>query len=178
MPLDERQRLQDRVVDARGDLGALLAADACGALRVAIEREAPEPGPGDEQERSRDGARRQHVRRGAAALEQQHRADSGEQEAAVRERLARAEAAALSPRKREPGGDERDPTYGAIRKTDGVEEKRAGDEYEHRRPPRPARRAVCPQREVERDAGATRQREQSKDEPDKRHVDAEGPRDS
>src|SRR3954469_630856 len=39
VPLDQRQRLEHRVVDARRDLGALLGPDSCGAFRVALERE-------------------------------------------------------------------------------------------------------------------------------------------
>ena len=51
--LDQRERLQHRVVHARGDLGALLDADARRALGVALARELPEPRPDDEQQRRR-----------------------------------------------------------------------------------------------------------------------------
>ena len=55
--LDQRQRLQHRVVHARGDVGALVAADPGGALGVAVDREPPDPRPGDQQQRARDRAR-------------------------------------------------------------------------------------------------------------------------
>ena len=45
-------------MDARGDLGALLA---CGCARVALARELPEPRPEDEQQRAGDRAGREKV---------------------------------------------------------------------------------------------------------------------
>ena len=41
VPLDQRQRLQHRVVDARRDLGALVAPDPRRSLGVALESEPP-----------------------------------------------------------------------------------------------------------------------------------------
>ena len=54
MPLDQRERLQHRVVDAGGDVGALVAADSGGALGITVEREPPDPRAGDEEQRARD----------------------------------------------------------------------------------------------------------------------------
>ena len=72
MPLDQRQRLQHGVVHARRDVRALLAADPRRALGVAVEREPPHPGAGDQQQRARDGAGREQ-RRGRASARQQRR---------------------------------------------------------------------------------------------------------
>ena len=66
--LDERERLQDRVVHARGDLGALLEADPLGALGG----ELPEPRPEHEDERARDRARRDERPGRAEVAEQDH----------------------------------------------------------------------------------------------------------
>ena len=57
LALDERERLQHRVVDARGHLGALLRADPNRALGVPLRGEPPRPRAEDEHERDRDRAR-------------------------------------------------------------------------------------------------------------------------
>ena len=56
MPLDQRQRLQHGVVDARRHVRALVAADPGRALGVPVERQPPHPGAGDQQQRAGDGA--------------------------------------------------------------------------------------------------------------------------
>ena len=64
--LHERERLEHRVVQVRGDLGALLRADALGALGVERAHEAHDPRREDHAERERDDERdEQHVERGA-----------------------------------------------------------------------------------------------------------------
>ena len=98
VPLDQRERLQHRVVHARRDLGALVAADARGALRVASSASRQSHGPAIEQQRAGDRARREQRRRRAAALAAAaRRRTPASSEAAVRERRARPEAAALAP---------------------------------------------------------------------------------
>ena len=94
MSLDQGERLQDRVVDARGDLVPLLAANACGALGVAVDGEAPEPGPGDQEQRSRDRARGEHRLVDAAVGEDEHGSGGCERDAERRERRVGREAAA------------------------------------------------------------------------------------
>src|SRR6185436_6620011 len=84
--LDQRQRLQHGVVDALGHLGALVRADAGGALGVALERKPPEQGPADEHEGAYYGARGEQPRGRGSALKQEDGADARERDAAVRER--------------------------------------------------------------------------------------------
>ena len=55
-PLDERERLQDGVVNARCHLGALLTADARRALLVALEGELPEPRADDQEQPAGNGS--------------------------------------------------------------------------------------------------------------------------
>ena len=57
--LNERQRLQHRVVHTRRHLRALVGADPCGALGIAFERELPEPWAEDQHERAADGTGRE-----------------------------------------------------------------------------------------------------------------------
>jgi len=94
--LDERQRLQHRVVDARSHVGALVRADARGALGIALEREPPEQGPAHEHQSARHGARGEQPRGRASALQQEDRAEACERDAAVRERRVGPEASALA----------------------------------------------------------------------------------
>ena len=54
VPLDQRQRLEHGVVDARRHVGSLLAADPRGALGVALDGKPPDPGPADQEQRARD----------------------------------------------------------------------------------------------------------------------------
>ena len=62
VPLDERQRLQHRVVQVGGDGGALLRADARGPLRVAgVQQPAPERGGGQQQAGEQDQRGREAV---------------------------------------------------------------------------------------------------------------------
>ena len=132
--LDERERLEHRVVDARGDVGALLPADPGAALGVPVEREAPEPGSGDEEEPAGDGARREERGGGIpAAGQQDDGADPDERVAHVRERRVGSESPAAAPRDGEACRDERDPRDGAPGETDGVQKQ--GPE---RTTPRPA----------------------------------------
>ena len=75
LALDERERLQHGVVDAGGDLCALLRADASRALCVALLRGAPEPRPDDEQETAGERSRgEQRAARADVAAARQQRA--------------------------------------------------------------------------------------------------------
>ena len=177
--LDERERLQHRVVDARGDVGALVRADPRGALGVALEREPPEPGPADEQQRARHGARgeqprgrarrpasRMTVPMPASAMPPYESGASGRKLPPWRSASARPAATSTipaTPRSETPRAPQ---------------QERAGDQEQEDRPARAIRRRPGPEREVEHDAGAAREREQREDEPDERDVHAEGLRDS
>ena len=178
MPLDQRQRLQHGVVHARGDVGALVAADPGGALGVAVEREPPHPGPGDQQQRAGDGARREQRRVGAVAREERDGADRGQRDAAVGERRVGPEAAALAPGQSEPGRDQGDADDRPVGEAEGAEQQAAREEREHGRDPAPRRAGVRPQRQVEHDPRAAREGEQREDEPDEGDVDREGLRDT
>ena len=96
----------------------------------------------------------------------------------VGERRVGTEAAALPPCEREAGHDEHDAGHAALRDAQRSEQRRAGQQQQEQRTARVIRRRPGPQREVEQDAGAARQREQGEDEPDERDVHAEGLRDS
>ena len=133
--LDERERLEHRVVDARGDVGALLAADprARSASRSSASRQSQRPG--DEEEPAGDGARREERRgRIPAAGQQDDGADPDERVARVRERRVGSESPAAAPRDGEARRDERDPRDGALGETDRVQKQGAGE----RTTPRPA----------------------------------------
>ena len=108
MPLDQGQGLQDRVVHAGRDLRALLAADPGRPLSVALEREPPQPWPGDQEQRARDRARGKQGGAGTPALEEEHRAAGGDRKAGPGERGIRAEASAPAPGERETAGDQGD----------------------------------------------------------------------
>ena len=90
LALDERERLQDGVVHARGHLGPLLRADPGRALGVALGREPPGPGAEHEQERDRDAARLEHgVALGAAGVPvDEHDHAAGHQREAHHDRAA------------------------------------------------------------------------------------------
>jgi hypothetical protein len=62
VPLDQGQGLQHRVVHAGGHVRPLFAADASGALGIPLDRKAPHPGPGDQEQRPGHGARREQRR--------------------------------------------------------------------------------------------------------------------
>ena len=76
LALDERERLQDGVVDASRHLGPLLRADAARSLGVPLGGEPPGPGPEHEEECDRDGARLERrvaaVRRRVLVDEEDH----------------------------------------------------------------------------------------------------------
>ena len=113
MPLDQRQRLQHRVVHPRGDVGALVAADPGGALGVAVERESPHPGAGDQQQRAGDGAgreqRRGRRRRPTAARPRRSRPARSRRRRAVR-RAGSCRPGATRARARPRSGRSRPPT--------------------------------------------------------------------
>ena len=135
MALDERQGLEDGVVHARGDLGALLAADPRGPLGVALEREPPEPRPADHQERAGDGARSEDGRIRAPAGQEEHGAGGGDRKSRVGHRRVGAEAPAAAPGERKTDGDQGDPADRAVGEADGVEKERACDhQRQHEQP--------------------------------------------
>ena len=163
---------------ARGDVGALVAADPGGALGVAVEREPPHPGAGDQQQRAGDRSGREHRRGRAVAREERDGPDAGEREPAVGERRVGPEAAALAPREREARRDQGDPDDGPVGEAEGAEQQRAGDDGEHGRDPRARLAGVRPEREVEHDPRAAGECQQREDEPDEGRVDREGLRDA
>ena len=101
VPLDQRERLQHRVVHARRDLGALVAADrAPRARRRARARAARATGPPIEQQRARDRTRREHASSSAPPPSSSRTAPTpATSEAAVRERRTRPEAPAAAARR-------------------------------------------------------------------------------
>ena len=161
-------------MDARGDVGALVAADPGGALGIAVERQSPHPRAGDEEQCAGDGAGREQRRGGAVAREERHGADRSQDDAAIGEGRVRPEAAALSPCQSEPGGDQGDTDHRPVGEPEGAEEEDARDEGEQRRDPTPRRSGVRPQRQVEHDPGTAREGEEREDEPDEGDVDREG----
>jgi hypothetical protein len=56
VPLNERQRLENGIVDTSRDLGTFIGSDPLRALRVALDSELPEPRPDHQHERSGDRA--------------------------------------------------------------------------------------------------------------------------
>ena len=176
--LDQRQRLQHRVVHALGHLGALIGADARRALGVALQREPPEQRPANEHEGACHGARREQPHGRASALQQEHDADAREHDAAVRERRVGPESTALAQRERQARRDERDAHHAAVGHAERTEQGRAGDQQEEDRPAGAILRRPGPQREVEHDSRTARERQQSEDEPHERGIHAEGLRDS
>ena len=178
VPLDEGQGLEHRVVDARGDVRALLAADPGGALDVPLDGEPPHPRAADQEECACHGARREQLRGGAFAREQDDGAHRCERDAAVREGRVRAEAAALEPGEGEPAGDQRDADDRLAGEAERSEQHAAREEREHRGDPGLSSFGPRPETEVEEDPGSAGQRQQREDEPDERRVDAERPRDA
>ena len=162
----------------RRDVGALVAADPGSALGIAVERKAPDPGAGDQQQRARDCARREQPRGRPTARQQRHCAGGSDREPTVGERCIRSEASALAPREREATCDQGDPDHGAVGEAEGAEQEPTGDEGQHDRDPRAALAGVGPQRQVEQDPRAAGEREQRKDEPDEGDVDRKGLRDT
>ena len=176
--LDERERLQHRVVDAGSDVGALVRPDARGALGIALEREPPQQRPADKQQSARHGAGGEQPRGCVSVLQQQNRAEPRKRDAAVRERRVGSKASTLAQRERETGRDQHDSEHAALGDAQSAQQERAGQDEEEDRPARAIRGRPDPQCEVEHDAGAAREREQREDEPDERDVHAEGLRDS
>src|SRR5581483_9470181 len=144
MLLDEGECLQHRVVYARGDIGAFLAADACGSLRVAFKRELPHPRPDDEEEGTGQRERRVGPERAAAAPDE--REPAGDEHERGRRLRRQAERPQREPRSCERG-DGCEPAFSCEVEPDG---------------------------DIQDDAGSAREREQCEDEPDKGRVDADG----
>ena len=92
VPLDERERLEDGVVDACRDLGALGEADPLGALGG----ELPEPGAEHEDQRAADRAGADEGVGGADVVEQDQRAGHHEHDPGHRQRAARPQRAAAA----------------------------------------------------------------------------------
>ena len=178
MSLDEGQRLQHRVVDARGHVRALLAADPRGSLDVPLEREPPDPRAADQEQRAGDGTGREQLRGGALAREQDDGAEAGERDPAVGQRRVRAEAAALTPREREPAGDQRDADDRPVGEAERAEQRSACEECEQGRDPDLLPFGPGPETEVQEDPGPARQGEQGEDQPDEGGVDPESPGDA
>ena len=80
MPLDQRERLQDGVVDPCRDLGALLQPYPLGLLH----RQLPQPRSDDEYERTRHRARREEAAARPVPAEEDHRAGDQQDDAEPR----------------------------------------------------------------------------------------------
>ena len=82
--LNERERLQHRIVHARGEVGAFLAAHALGAFGIALANEPERPGDEDQHQRNRDRPGREQRRSRAAAvlLDKEHDAEHDEDDSA------------------------------------------------------------------------------------------------
>ena len=135
VPLDQRERLQDGVVHARRDLRAFLAANPCRTLGVEVDREPPEPRARDEQQRARDGTGREHGRRRAAALEQQHGTGTASKRPPYE---SGASGLKLPPRrhaKASPPATSAIPSDRTIREAERAEQERACEQHEQRRHP-------------------------------------------
>ena len=90
MPLHERERLQDGIVDARRDLGSLGSADALCPLR----RQLPDPRAKQEEEGARDRTRREERTGRADVAEHDHGADHRQRDRDDRQRAAGTQRAA------------------------------------------------------------------------------------
>src|SRR5581483_2615933 len=185
--LDQRQRLQDGIVHARGEVRALLDADALGALRFPLPGEAPGPGPEHEQERHRNRARREHRRRGPARVRRDERHRSDEDQDARREARApflEAEGRAVQQHEARPEECER-PHEGvgeaetAQRGDAGEDEQdRPGDAAPLARLAVARRRQRSPPADVREDPCAAGEREHAERQPDERDVGIERARDA
>ena len=173
VPLDERERLQDGVVDARGDLGALLEPDALGALGARAARatararaaSAPATAPGaTKARRARRRGRGRGPRRRIASAIAEHRQRAAGPERAAAQRGRR-------PGRRRGAPAPSDARCARGRARSAASRRRAASE-DGGGPGAPSV-GVDPEREVEEDPGAAREREQREDEPDERRVDAE-----
>ena len=102
VPLDERECLQDGVVDARGDLGALGEPDPLGALGG----ELPEPRAEHEDQRAADRAGADEGAGGADVVEQHQRADHHEHDPGDRQGAAGAQRAAAAERNGDAADDQ------------------------------------------------------------------------
>ncbi len=122
MPLDERERLKDGVVHARGDLRALLGSDAGLALRVALDREAPQPRAGDHEQRTGHYAGCERGRTRVASGEDEDDAEGCEGDADRRRRRVGTHAAA-APDEYEADRDTSDAGDCARREPEGGEEQ-------------------------------------------------------
>ena len=110
-PLHQRERLQHRVVQVRGHLGALLRADALGALGGQRAHQAHDPGREDHAEHDRDDERgEQHVARGA------QRAGGLQEREAARRRRAPRRARCARRRRRAPARRRRGPRLRSARR--------------------------------------------------------------
>ena len=79
MTLDQRERLQHRIVHACRHLCALVGADPRGTLGITFERELPEPRTKDQHECAADSTGREERR--SATEQEQRGADPDEPEA-------------------------------------------------------------------------------------------------
>ena len=128
LALDERQRLQHRVVDACSHLGTLLRADAACPLGVPLGGQPPGPRPEHEQQRDGDGARFEGcvaaVRRRVLVDEDDH-ADDDEREA------DRDRSTAAAPGQQDPGSAQRGGPDQRVREAEAAERDRARDGETH-----------------------------------------------
>ena len=178
MALDQGERLENRVVDASCDLVSLLASNTRCSLCVAIDREAPEPRACNEEQRARNGARRQHRLVDPSAGENEHRPGGRECYTERGERRVSCEGSSAAPDQRQPSCRESDSDHDTIVESERVEDSRDSEQAEDRNDPDAAGVAVGPERQIEQDARATGKREDREDEPDQGRIDAEGLRDA
>ena len=167
--LDQRQRLQHGVVDARGHLGALLDPDPLGALGVA-PGERQSHGPTTSSSAADDGARRE-----AATASRRARARAARRPRTIRIPASESGAArAAASRRAATSGRDRPPTSAmpAIVRPDSPRRRArasATSSGSERDPVLPGMKSQSA--DVQRDPGAAGEREHREDEPDERRVD-------
>src|SRR6266849_2873591 len=182
--LDERERLQHRVVDARGEVGSLLRADARGVLRVPLADEPPRPRREHEHERRRDRTGCEQRRRRAVRVpadEEQDADDREDDRGDARAPLVEPEGRA-SGRERGSGRDQCERPDERVGEAEASKrDDRRPDEQDRPDDPAPARRRSRrprggqerPRAEVREDPRAAREREQREHEPHERRIDRE-----
>ena len=189
MPLNQRERLHDRVVDASRDFGALLRPDPLEPHRISLPREPPEPRPHDRDERDRHGARSKRptaVPERAALVDVDGRPGDDEHEA--QQESGRLPPVAAPARHQEhPARDERRGDEQRTGEAEAAEEEKRR-EPEQRDPGRPRGAAAAavgrarrgeeePRAEVEHDPAPAREGQDREHEPHCRRVDTERVRD-
>ena len=167
--LHECERLQDGVVDARGDLGAFLEPDALGALGG----ELPDPRPDHEHERAENGAGPDEMAGRAVPAEEDDRAGARERDAEHGHGAAGPDRPAAQEDDDQADDEECRAERGGTRQAERDQQHRDGEREEEGGGPGAPSFGEDPEREIGDDARAAREGEQREDEPHERRVHAE-----